>query len=167
MIIDRNTDQRYIGEGAYVAYNADKATEWLVGLDPNDERGESSVADTHDVDRDWPGRNGGADDKLHAVISLVDDAIEQKVIGIPDNLIAEVGYERTCDSGGVLDGARLLVTMKTGVKLAGPPVWASDLINDEFGAKGALNALWNTAWEIHYLVKALVEWPTAAVEQGQ
>lgn len=157
--IDRNTDQRYIGDGAHVTYDATKAGEWLAGPDPSG-IGET-IAETYDVDGGWP--HQGAGFKLDSVISLTDAAIYQKVIGLCD-LIATVGYERTCDSSGVLDGARLIVTTTTDLTLAGDAVWASDLTNDEFGARGALNALWNTAWEIHYLLVKLHEWPR---KQGQ
>lgn len=143
--IDRNTENRAAINGSpYVTYDETAALLWL-----------GTVAEDYDIDGQWPHR--GDDDRLVAVTNLAEAAVIAKVIRVDDKQVTSVGYEFIADRSGVLAGARLLVYTTSGLELVDDAGWASDLIEDEFGVKGALNALWNTAWGVHNLMTKLTD----------
>ncbi len=162
-ITQRVRDNRTVN-GVGVTYSEAEGHAWLIGHDPGDPTG-VTTADNWDITEDFP--FGGGDDKLTAVINLIERSSGEDLgpIKIDRELINRFGYERTCDSSGVLAGARLLIYTThgracdedptAGLTLADDDVWASDLVDDERGMHGALNALWNTAWRIHYLMSRL------------
>jgi hypothetical protein len=144
--IDRNTTNRAAINGSpYVKYDETAALLWL-----------GEVAEDYDVDGEWPHRFD--DDRLVAVTNLAEAAVIAGIIKVDDERILSAGYEFVCGRNVVLAGARLLVcTTGKQLELVDDTVWASELIDDELGVKGALNALWNTAWGIHNLMTKLAD----------
>lgn len=133
----------------HVTYSEAAGHAWLAGRDDVDDPDSQSIAEAFACGFAY---GNSADVNLDAVLTLVSYAIDGGPITVNSEIKA--GYELTSDiADGVLEGGRLLVTTAQQLTLAGEPVWASDLVNDEFGMHGAMNALWNTAWAIHDLMQ--------------
>lgn len=145
---------RVLHGSEYVRYDEEQAKAWLAGLDYGGDGTSRTVGEAHNITGEWPG--SGTDRKITSVIDLVSQAVGEGVIELWRGGVAGVTYERVVDGDGSIQGVRLLVTAASGLTVAGDLRWPGELVDDERGVNGALNALWNTAWGVHYLMQHLV-----------